>query len=412
MLTDAPQQTPAQTSRRTGESSRPSRGSSRRSGRRRRGSGGITQVREGVWRVDVEISRDPLTGKRRRISRRVTSTREDAEVALAKLRVADSERRVHHPGTRARTVRAALEAYLADVEAGIIELAPKTVVTTRSASNTMCSTVLADGRVFGDIRLSTLGWQDIEEMFRVMRADRSADWVRRVGTVLSRGLDHARKHGLIDHNPAKDAARPKLVRRKPHSPAKEDVAALVAHMATIDPEIADAVLIAAATGMRMGELLGLRWSEVDLKAGVVHVAWAVSDGGRGVGVRRKPTKRSDWRDVPLTPAAVGAFERQRQRCADTFWVPAMASSHVFSSRLGPDVPHRPDSFGDRLAAARGDRTVTFLHLRHFTATTMLDAGEDYRTVADILGNSETTLRLHYDGRTNLDKKRAISALDF
>jgi hypothetical protein len=43
---------------------------------------------------------------------------------------------------------------------------------------------------------------------------------------------------------------------------------------------------------------------------------------------------------------------------------------------------------------------------------MLDAGEDYRTVADILGNSETTLRLHYDGRTNLDKKRAISALDF
>jgi site-specific recombinase XerD len=65
-----------------------------------------------------------------------------------------------------------------------------------------------------------------------------------------------------------------------------------------------------------------------------------------------------------------------------------------------------------LAAARGDKAVTFLHLRHFTATTMLDAGEDYRTVADILGNSETTLRLHYDGRTNLDKRRAISALDF
>lgn len=101
MLTDAPQQAPAQTSRRTGESPRPSRRSSRRSGRRRRGSGGITQVREGVWRVDVEISRDPLTGKRRRISRRVSGTREDAEVALAKLRVADHERRVHRPGTRA-----------------------------------------------------------------------------------------------------------------------------------------------------------------------------------------------------------------------------------------------------------------------------------------------------------------------
>ena len=86
--------------------------------------------------------------------------------------------------------------------------------------------------------------------------------------------------------------------------------------------------------------------------------------------------------------------------------------YVFPNRLGPDLPHRPDTFGNRFAAARGSYGTTFLHLRHFTATTMLDAGEGYRTVADILGNSENTLRLHYDGRTSLDKRRAISALEF
>ena len=86
--------------------------------------------------------------------------------------------------------------------------------------------------------------------------------------------------------------------------------------------------------------------------------------------------------------------------------------YVFGSRSGPDSPHRPDTFGDRFASARGEHTTTFLHLRHYAATSMLDAGEDYRTVADILGNSETTLRLHYDGRTNIDKRRAISALEF
>jgi hypothetical protein len=42
---------------------------------------------------------------------------------------------------------------------------------------------------------------------------------------------------------------------------------------------------------------------------------------------------------------------------------------------------------------------------------MLDAGESYRTVADILGNSESTLRLHYDGRTDVGKRRAIVALE-
>jgi hypothetical protein len=42
---------------------------------------------------------------------------------------------------------------------------------------------------------------------------------------------------------------------------------------------------------------------------------------------------------------------------------------------------------------------------------MLDAGESYRTVADILGNSESTLRLHYDGRTDVGKRKAIVALE-
>lgn len=384
----------------------------RSAGRRRRGSGGVSRVRDGVWRVDVEIARDPATGHRRRISRQVHGTRADAEVALAKLRAADHDGRLPRPGTKARTVRAALDEYVADVEAGVIELAPKTVVTTRSARNTMCSIVLPDGRVFGDIRLSTLGWADIEAMFRAMREGRSVEWVRRAGTVLSRSLDRARKHGLIDHNPAKDATRPKTVRRKPHSPSKDDVGALIAHVAAADPEMADAVLIAAATGVRMGELLGLQWSDVDLDREVIHVACAVTDGGPGVGVLRKPTKRSDWRDVPLAAAAVASFDRQRRRCAELFREPPTPGCYVFPSRSGLDLPCRPDTFGDRFAAARGDHRVTFLHLRHFTATTMLDAGEDYRTVADILGNSETTLRLHYDGRTNLDKRRAIAALDF
>ncbi|CAN5649818.1 tyrosine-type recombinase/integrase [soil metagenome] len=413
MLTNALQQTPTTTTSRSKLTS-PSRGrtSTRGSGRRRRGSGGVTVVRDGVWRVDVEISRDPITGQRRRISRQVRGTRADAEVALAKLRVADHDQRRPRPGTRARTIRAALDEYVADVETGVIELAPKTVVTTRSARNTMCSIVLPDGRVFGDIRLASLGWQDVEAMFRAMRTGRSVEWVRRAGTVLSRGLDRARKHGLIDHNPAKDATRPKVVRRKPHAPSKEDVAALIAQMAARDKEMADGALIVATTGMRMGELLGLQWSNVELDGAVVHEAWAVTDGGPGVGVIRKLTKRCDWRDVPLTSAAVAAFRRQQHRCADTFGLPAAPAFYAFSSRYGPEAPHRPDTFGDRFAAARGDHSITFLHLRHFTATAMLDAGEDYRTVPDILGNSETTLRLHYDGRTNLDKRRVISALNF
>jgi site-specific recombinase XerD len=54
--------------------------------------------------------------------------------------------------------------------------------------------------------------------------------------------------------------------------------------------------------------------------------------------------------------------------------------------------------------------VTLQDLRHFVATTMLDAGVPYRTVVDLLGNGEVTLRLHYDGRTDTEKRDAAKAL--
>jgi integrase len=380
--------------------------------RRPRGSGGLVEVRPGVWKIDIEIGRDPVTGKRRRASGTAYGTIEDAEVELARLKVADHDGRRTRPGTRARSVGAVLDSYVEEAETGVIELAPKTIVTSRSARNTMCKMVLPDGRVFGDIRLSKLRWEDIEAMYRAMReGGRGADWVRRCATVLARALDRARKHGLIEHNPARDADRPKTVRRKPHSPAKEAVATAVADAQDADAEIADAAIILAATGIRMGELLGLQNAEVDLDGRVVNVSWAVTDGGKGVGILRKPTKRSDWRDVPLTTAAVQAFQRQAERCKRIFGVEPEPGHYVFPGLKGPDVPHRPDTFGDRWAEARGNSSTTFLHLRHYVATTMLDAGEEYRTVADIPGNSETTLRLHYDGRTNVDKRRAVNALE-
>jgi hypothetical protein len=158
--------------------------------RRRRGSGGIHFVREGVYRVDIELNRDPVTGKRRRISRQIEGTYDDAEIALARLRVADHEGRLTARGTRARSVRAVLEAYIKDIEFERIEMAPKTLVTSRSAMNTMCRTQLPDGRIFGDIRLSQFNWQDVEELYRAMKgAGKGAAWIRRCATASGKKLD-------------------------------------------------------------------------------------------------------------------------------------------------------------------------------------------------------------------------------
>jgi integrase len=365
-----------------------------------------------VWRVDVEVGRDPVTGRRRRVARVVHGTREDAEIALARLKVADHEKRLPRGGTNARSVRAAFELYLQAVDSGLIELAPASVVTCRSASKRMCSTVLADGRTFGDIRLSRLNWSDIESLYAAMRASGYGPaWVRRCATVLTRALELARKRGLIDANPSKDAARPRTVRFKPFAPTAVEVRELLAATAKRDAEATDGAVILASTGIRKGELLALRWIDVDFDSAEMHISAAITDGGRGVGVVRKSTKRSDWRDVPMTSAAADALRRQATRRRKLIGVEPAASEFVFPAAIDGSVPMRPDALSNRWAAARGSSELQLQHLRHYAATAMLDAGESYRTVADILGNSESTLRLHYDGRTDVGKRRAIAALE-
>jgi integrase len=241
---------------------------------------------------------------------------------------------------------------------------------------------------------------------------RGPDWIRRCGTVLTRSLELARKRGLIDANPSKDAVRPKSTRKKPYAPTAEDVRRVLDEAAERDAEMADIAIVLASTGMRKGELLGLQWADVNLEAGEIHVAAAITDGGPGVVVVRKPTKRSDWRDVPLTGAAAAALQRQADRYRERFGKPPPRGTYVFGGSVDGVDPMRPDALSRRWTAARGTLQITLLDLRHFVATTMLDAGESYRTVADILGNSEATLRLHYDGRTGIEKRKAIQALEF
>lgn len=171
--------------------------------------------------------------------------------------------------------------------------------------------------------------------------------------------------------------------------------------------MADAAALLALTGVRRGELLALRWRDVDERLGQITVAFALCDGGPGVGIICKETKRADWREVPLNRAASAALARQRDRSEA-----APAEAFIFGELGDRRRPVRPDDLTQRWQACRGVSPITLQHLRHFAATSMLDAGESFRTVADVLGNSEATLRLHYDGRTDVGKRQAVEAIDF
>src|SRR5580704_982407 len=84
--------------------------------RRHRGSGGVLQLADDRWRVDIELPRDAVTGHRRRVSRIIRGSREDAELALARLKVTSHQKRLPSGGTNARSVGAAMARYLEAAE--------------------------------------------------------------------------------------------------------------------------------------------------------------------------------------------------------------------------------------------------------------------------------------------------------
>jgi integrase len=147
--------------------------------------------------------------------------------------------------------------------------------------------------------------------------------------------------------------------------------------------------LAVTTGMRQGELLGLRWSDVDLERGVLRVR-RTADTRHGF-ARWDTPKSGAGRSVTLTRLAVDALRRHRKRQAEERLIlgarfedqglvfPNLSGGVIIASTL-----HR--SFKTLLRYA-GLPSVRFHALRHTAATLMLEANVNPRVVQEMLGHA-------------------------
>lgn len=109
--------------------------------------------------MGVEAEPDPVSGARRRHTKVVRGSRDEAEVALARLKVSVDGGEAP-TATRARTVRAACELYLSEARTEL-----QTQRTDRSACRRICATVLPGGQLLGDQALAKVDWRMVEEVF-------------------------------------------------------------------------------------------------------------------------------------------------------------------------------------------------------------------------------------------------------
>jgi integrase len=148
------------------------------------------------------------------------------------------------------------------------------------------------------------------------------------------------------------------------------------------------VLTAVLTGMRIGEILALRWSRVDFLRGNIEVAETYSDGQFG-----SPKTRSSRRVIPMSSALCKVLESHRSTCSHK-----EPEDLVFCTSKG--TPLSPKNLYNRALAPACDNLslprVSWHSFRHANATLLGEAGESIKTAQSILGHSdlETTLNTY------------------
>jgi integrase len=261
---------------------------------------------------------------------------------------------------------------------------------------------------FGAITLDRLRPTDIEALVLKCK-DRglSDSSVRSVYTVLRLALDAAVRDGLVAKNPAAVVKRPGVARREARHAAAVDVTALL--NAAEGLRYRDVLVLIAATGMRRGEALALRWTDVDLDAGLLTVRGTLGRIGGKLVVSEPKTDRSR-RTVPLGAPLVSMLRaRRKQQAAEQLraanqW---QNSGLVFTTELGTPVEPRNILRTVETAAAKAGMDGVVVHtLRHSAAVAWLEAGVHIKAVADLLGHASIAVTGDIYGHTSDDTARA------
>ncbi len=169
------------------------------------------------------------------------------------------------------------------------------------------------------------------------------------------------------------------------------------------PDAGTALLVAAATGWRRANIVGLRWRDVHPDTSELVAAQKIVVDERGAMVTRPGNKRGRIRRTAVDAATMACIETHRVRMTERATACGTVidgDSYVFSNDPAGRVPWRPDTLTrqwSRIRERAGVPGVRLHDLRHWLATTLLESGETVLAVADRLDHASPKMTLDVYG---------------
>ncbi len=360
--------------------------------------GHIQQRGKDSWRLKFDLGRDPATGKRRTRYETVRGGKRKAQIELAKI-IGEIDDRAFVDRSKI-TLEEHLRAWLASVAADVSAKTHEryTEIVTKHLIPAL-----------GAIRLQELATWQIREYYTaartegrkvtirgksVLRPPLSPTTVRHHHRLLVAALGQAVTDGSLRANVA-------AVKKLAPKAAKAEITVLDANQislllgAVTDTGLHLPVLVALATGMRRGEILALRWSDVDLDKASLQVARTLEQTAAALSFKA-PKTASSRREISLPATAVAQLRRHRLQQAETLLKAGIRQGADTLICAGPaGEPLSPRDLTKRFAelVRRLKLKVRFHDLRHTHVSQLLAAGVNLKVVTERVGHASPAFTL-------------------
>ena len=368
--------------------------------RRANGEGSIRKRKDGRWEGRYTAGRDPVTGKaiyKNVLGKTQSEVKEKLKSAIEKTSVLPLK-------TEHYTVGQWLDAWMENYARLQVR-----------ASSYKTYQGFIDNHIrpaFGDMSMEKLTAMDLQRLYkhllengRVECAEArnkprglSVKTVRNINQMISSALNCAVEQRLIPANPTKGCVLPKLERKEMKILPLESLGAFFEEARRSG--VFELYYIDLATGLRRGELLGLKWSDIDLDKGIIHVRRQIlRQNGKVIEAPLK-TKNS-YRSIAIGADAIKVLKGMEQK-----------DEYVFPSPYGG--PMSPDSVLhtlQRVLKRAGLERIRFHDLRHTFSVLALQNGVDVKTLSAMLGHYSAGFTLDtYAHVTTSMQKRAANAV--
>ncbi len=250
----------------------------------------------------------------------------------------------------------------------------------------------------GRVKLKSLTPIHVRGLYREkLNSGLSSRTVNYIHVTLHKALKQAVNDGLIPRNVTDAVKAPRPVKKEIQAMNPDQARSFLG--AARGDRLEALYTVAITAGLRQGELLGLRWSDIDLDAGQLAVRRSLvagSVGSRGGAVFDAPKNNKSRRTVKLTDFAVEALRRhkaaqneERLKLGSTWEDYGL----VFPNRVGKPMDHNnlyKRDFKKMLAKAGIPQTFRFHDLRHTCATLLLSKNVNQKIVQEMLGHATIT----------------------